>query len=106
MNSQVQYLQKQIQRRDAQIQVLLMALDGCEREKELSESVACAFAWDLAAEEEGYTTLSTEVLRLCGVRWDDALESTRGARTATEIAIRNEDERLPTQADDPNEAGK
>lgn len=48
MNVQVQFLQKQIQRRDAQIQVLLMALDGCEKQLEAAESLACAFAWDLA----------------------------------------------------------
>lgn len=79
-SQQVQYLQKQIQRRDAQIQVLLMALDGCEREKELSESVACAFAWDLAG---NFDDTPEKSLR----RWEEALKAARAARTATEIAL-------------------
>ena len=49
-SQQVQYLQKQIQRRDAQIRVLLSALDGLEAERDASQSIACAFAWDLSNE--------------------------------------------------------
>jgi chromosome segregation ATPase len=79
VNSQVQYLQKQIQRRDAQVRLLLGALDELTVQAELAGSVACAFAWDLAAEEDGYTTLSTEVIRVCELRWSEALEAAEKA---------------------------
>ena len=79
MNSQVQYLQKQIQRRDAQIQVLLMALDGCEREKDLSESVACAFAWDLQVSCSG-DYYADPVAWQAEAAWVESLESARVAR--------------------------
>ena len=101
MNSQVQYLQKQIQRRDAQIQVLLMALDGCEREKDLSESVACAFAWDLvneidstrAAADSFYSdpaynacvSAADEIEESIIEGWNAALKA--ASPTATEVAL-------------------
>lgn len=99
----MQYLQKQLQRRDAQIQVLLAALDGCELEKELSESVACAFAWDLSNEidvtrasadslysDPAYNacvSAADDLEESAIERWEEALEAARAARTATEIAL-------------------
>ena len=85
-SQQVQFLQRQVERKNAQIQVLLMALDGCEREKELSESVACAFAWDLVTTLRHHW-VGDEVAVTQGLCWSKALDTSRAARTATEIAL-------------------
>ena len=71
-SQQVQYLQKQIQRRDAQIRVLLSALDGLEAERDASQSIACAFAWDLAG---NFDDTPEKSLR----RWEEALKAAEGA---------------------------
>lgn len=43
-----QYLKKQVERKDAQIALLLRAFENQGVENEYLTSVACAFAWDLA----------------------------------------------------------
>jgi hypothetical protein len=74
VNSQVQYLQKQIQRRDAQVRLLLGALDELTVQAELAESVACAFAWDLAKYEEDRRTADSML-----IDWGKALEAAEKA---------------------------
>jgi peroxiredoxin family protein len=76
VNSQVQYLQKQIQRRDAQIQALIAVLQDVERETQTLESVACAFAWDLAKYQEDRDTADS-----LGIDWDEALKAAEEARS-------------------------
>lgn len=50
MNSREQYLKKQVERKDAQISVLVRAFENLTVENELLGSIACAFAWDLVTE--------------------------------------------------------
>lgn len=104
MNVQVQFLQKQIARRDAQIQMLLMALDGCERQLEAAESLACAFAWDLSnninaqrgAADNFYSdpAYNAAVAAVDGIEedvlsmWEAA--TVFGSPTATEVAVREQ----------------
>ena len=73
-SQQVQYLSRQIARRDAQIRVLLAALEGVEMEKDLVVSVACAFAFDavrMASDEYGG---DVELMRT----WDEAVKAVGG----------------------------
>lgn len=78
-SQQVQFLQRQVERKNAQIQVLLAALDGCDREKELSESVACAFAWDLVTTHR-FHWVGDEVSGTQALCWSKALDAARAAR--------------------------
>lgn len=52
MNTREQYLQKQNERLQAQLQVVLAAMNNAAEESEFRASVACAFAWDLSVNFE------------------------------------------------------
>ena len=54
MNTREQYLLKQNERLQAQLQVVLAAMNNAVEESEFRASVACAFAWDLAASLKGF----------------------------------------------------
>lgn len=45
------YLQKQIERRDNQIKLLVEAFNAAVDESEFRASVACGFAWDLTTSQ-------------------------------------------------------
>lgn len=83
-NTQVQYLQKQIARKDAQIATLMQAFENVLMENELMGSIACAFAWDLQTKlgnperwDLDEITLS-EVEIFCLARWEAAVKAVGG----------------------------
>lgn len=93
-HTQVQYLKKQVERKDAQIRVLMDAFESLYSENEFLASVACGFAWDLQAQVNNREhwdideiTLG-EIERKCSDRWDEAVAAVKGQMTATEIALR------------------
>ena len=76
--TQVQYLSRQVARKDAQIRVLLAALEGAEMEKDLVASVACAFAFDFQATEEARYGGDHSSSRIALDMWDEAVKAVGG----------------------------
>ena len=69
-HTQVQYLKKQIERRDGQIHVLMTAFENLAAENEYLASVACGFAWDLA---ETMSDSDVPVVKAMLMEWDEAV---------------------------------
>lgn len=78
MNNREQYLKKQVERKDAQIALLLRTFENQGVENEYLTSVACAFAWDLVTalndrELKGYMPYGIVL-----AEWDEAVKSVGG----------------------------
>ena len=76
-SQQVQFLQRQVERKNAQIQVLLA---------ECGMRVRVACAWDLVTTLRHHW-VGDEVAVTQGLCWSKALDAAREARTATEVAL-------------------
>ncbi len=100
MNTREQYLIKQNERLQAQLQVVLAALNNAAEESELRASVACAFAWELGLAVSQNTILVDYKYALDDVSewvlhvWDDAVaemekesDEARGVRRAADGSI-------------------
>ncbi len=91
MNTREQYLIKQNERLQAQLQVVLAAMNNAAEESEFRASVACAFAWDLMVEHMDY---SEDAIYRTWASWDQAVanmekasDEARGVRRAADGSI-------------------
>ncbi len=100
MNTREQYLIKQNERLQAQLQVVLAAMNNAVEESEFRASVACAFAWELGLAVSQNTILVDYKYALDDVRewvlhaWDESVadmekesDETRGVRRASDGSI-------------------
>lgn len=79
MNSREQILKKQVERKDAQIAVLMQAFDNLIVENEVLGSIACAFAWDLADTlSDSFDDPIDPLSKAMIMEWDEAVKAVGG----------------------------
>lgn len=70
MNSREQFLQKRIKELELRLALTMRALETVTIDRDFTESVGCAFAWDLAIWEESRDTADA-----LGDTWQDAVKA-------------------------------